>query len=347
VKTIYPPIAQAAFASAYLLGGWSWDGFRLLFGLAYFAGAGLMVWALSRHAPSGRPAAMAAVLLGWCPLAVKEVANSAHLDALLVAVWGAFFFLLARREEWRTPVVAGLVVGLGILTKLYPVLLLPLFWSFFQRGNGWRSSLAFVLTALATTVLGYLPFLAMDGMDVFSGFRTFSNEWLRNAGLYALLDGWMRALFGSESVSMFGWVGGTGPAGTVVAKLVAQVVVGGTVLVLCWRMLSSLRTPSPAQLAHACLVVLCVWFLLLPMAFPWYLLGLVPFAVVSERPAFTCWLAAFVSLGYYALFYCEYHEVSSGIVTAVKAVEYLVPATIGVLLIRQHQRTTGVQAEAG
>jgi hypothetical protein len=65
-----------------------------------------------------------------------------------------FFILLAlkfiRSEKYYA---SGIALGLGILTKLLPLLLLPFLWAKFRK-NGLR----LMFTALLVTIAGFLPF---------------------------------------------------------------------------------------------------------------------------------------------------------------------------------------------
>ena len=98
------------------------------------------------------------VAYAWHPLAVFEIANNGHVEALLVALMmlGVWLLVAARK-------VAGAVaVALAALVKPYAVLILPAFW----RPWDWRVPLAVVAAILAC----YLPYLGA-GWGVF-GFLT-------------------------------------------------------------------------------------------------------------------------------------------------------------------------------
>ena len=89
----------------------------------------------------------AVVAYAWHPLAIWEIANNGHAEALMVALLMLGVWLLVRAHR-----VAGAVaVALAALVKPYAVLVFPAFW----RPWDWRVPLAIV----ATISLCYLPYL--------------------------------------------------------------------------------------------------------------------------------------------------------------------------------------------
>ena len=101
------------------------------------------------------------VAWGWCPLVVKEFANSGHLDSIAVlltiatvlcAVRAAFAPVDVRRRTstaFRSGVVTGVLLGLAIGAKLYPLVLVPLLITLFWR----RCDRISVLATLASVTL--------------------------------------------------------------------------------------------------------------------------------------------------------------------------------------------------
>lgn len=68
------------------------------------------------------------LLYAWCPLLIWELAGSGHLDSVAMA-----FIVLALLARYRSqPVATGVFLALAILTKLYPLVLLPVL---FRRGE--------------------------------------------------------------------------------------------------------------------------------------------------------------------------------------------------------------------
>ena len=157
----------------------------------------------------------------------------------------------------RRPWVTGSLLGLAVASKISSVILIPfLFW----RG-GWRAGLA----ALASVVACYLPFMLLPGSDM-TALMQFARNWRFNPLLFAAIEQLVGAHF---------------------ARLVAAIL---SVTILLWVYWRDLRAPrrSIAAVDHA----LGVLLVLSPVVNPWYLLWLLPFAVL--RPSRTAWAATFV-----------------------------------------------------
>ena len=170
LATIYPPVSQAVFALATLT---TPAGSSLLARMtvmkAWFVGFDLatlgLVILLLRLV--GRPVGWS-VAYGWCPLVIKEVANSGHLDALAVFLTTLALFLSVKalyrsetsssrapeesRPSTAVATTAALVLALAVGAKLYPLVLAPLLCLSFARRLGWPRALipatAFGLTAV-------------------------------------------------------------------------------------------------------------------------------------------------------------------------------------------------------
>src|SRR5947209_5845561 len=90
----------------------------------------------------------------WHPLAIWEIANNGHVEALMVALMLLGVWLLVRARH----VMGAIAVALAMLVKPYALFILPAFW----RRWDWRVPLA----VIATIVLCYLPYLGA-GKNVF------------------------------------------------------------------------------------------------------------------------------------------------------------------------------------
>ena len=114
--TIYPPFAQiffwlVAFASPTLV----------MMKTSLVLCEGVTVWSLLRLLRAfGRPREQI-ILYAWAPILIWEIAGSGHLDSLAMALIG--LALVARYE--RRPMVTGFFLALAVLTKLYPLVLVP------------------------------------------------------------------------------------------------------------------------------------------------------------------------------------------------------------------------------
>lgn len=195
------------------------------------------------------------LLYAISPLVIKEAVITAHPDALTGFLALAAFTVSTQRLPWT----AGGLLGLAIASKVSVVLLLP----FLLMRGGWRAVIATALTLAAC----YLPFLMVSGSDM-ATLSQFAQNWRFNPLLYAALE----------------WF--TGPfAGRLLAGFSIMVIAIG----LYWHdACANSHRPKipPAD------YVLGALLLFSPVVNPWYLLWLLPFAVL--RPSHTAWTATFL-----------------------------------------------------
>ena len=118
LKTIYPPVTQAAFALAHRLAPWSLTAWRVLCLGGEIATLALLLALLGET----RRSPLWAALYWWNPLIIKEMINSAHMEAILMPLVLAALLLAVRRRPTGSILLLGLAAG----AKLWPVLLAPL-----------------------------------------------------------------------------------------------------------------------------------------------------------------------------------------------------------------------------
>ncbi len=144
IPTIYPPVSQWLFAAAaYVTPTGTAIMGRVFIAKAWFIGFDLatllVVVGLLRLCR--RPIGLC-LIYAWCPLLLKEVANSGHLDAAAfflttLAVYFALRFTMCQDSSpgsLRRKLVYGnsmaVTLSLAIGAKLYPIVLAPLLFAF-------------------------------------------------------------------------------------------------------------------------------------------------------------------------------------------------------------------------
>lgn len=172
VPTIYPPLAQMAFALLGLVGS------SILLSKVLWIGCDLATAAvlagIARDA--GRDHRPVLILYLWAPLLVVEVAWSAHLEPLgLLAMALAIRWAQASRG-----VASGVALALSTLTKFAPAAALPAL----VRRHGWQPLMAFGVTVLAL----YVPYASAGGA-LFTGLRTYGEHWWFMKGAFSILEG--------------------------------------------------------------------------------------------------------------------------------------------------------------
>ncbi len=224
--TLYPPGAVALFAFA-SLGGiagapWIWKGLVVC--------AALGALALAKRKLTSKSEA----LLFLSPLLTFEVALGTHLDVLV----GAVCLLAFVAVEDRRYFVGGLLVGLGVLLKFVPALMMI---PFLMRAS-WRGRRRLAFASVAAVVAGYglafmLDFVPLGSVPVFF------EKWRFGAPAFSLLEH-----FCEDD-----------------ALLISAAIGGVLIAMLMWW---SARFPNDARVyAWA----LALPFVAAPVVFPWYL----------------------------------------------------------------------------
>lgn len=249
LRSIYPATAQAAFLLAHWIAPWDLLGLRLVMLAAEFAGLAVAVLLLRRlgHGP-------AAALLWWCcPLPPLVLVMAAHVDALLLPlVGGAVLATLAGRGA-----LAGLLLGLAVGVKVWPLLLAPLLGRWLPAEARLAGAVALGLTAAAVL----LP-LAMTLAAPDAGLAAYAGGWVANNAPLV----WVVALLGPSSQA-------------VLRPLLAAAAVV-LALALAWP-----KPAAPTALPRAVMLLAAGVFYLSPAQFPWYAAWFLPFAaMLACRP---------------------------------------------------------------
>ncbi len=343
VPTIYPPAAQMVFALAAVLTPASmpvWGHVLVLKCLliAFDVGTLLILARLLRRL--GLPADWS-LSYGWCPLVLKEFANTGHLDAIAV-----FFTILAAywligptvgstlRHRFLEPLLGAIALGLAVLAKSYPVVLLPIVAAFLAarlRGRAILPALAF-----ATVIVGaYVPFLAgatgkgkVSTHSPWTGLGTFLTRWQKNDLLFMLAhenlhpqapgvpDRWFvvvpaEARRAIDRVAAATLARVVGASGAKPAFLLTQAVMGAALATigLIWAV-RVFRAPEPLVLLRGTALILAWGWLLSSTPHPWYLTWSLPFLVFAERRSW--FLLTGLALMYYLRFHLEYQAAPGG-----------------------------------
>ncbi len=180
LPSIYPPVSLAVFASAAAMTPASASletavvilkAFIVLFDL------GVMYWLIRLFKHLGI-APQLVISWAWCPLVVKEFANSGHLDAIAVFFMVGSVTLLVEClfprhcEDAKTHGTTGGrllsrrgiassagLLGLAVGAKLFPVVLMPVMAAVIFHRGGIRQAISWLLVVSATSVVCGWPML--------------------------------------------------------------------------------------------------------------------------------------------------------------------------------------------
>lgn len=296
VETVYPPAAEGLFsiaaATPYPLTVLK----ALIAGLDLLGCAGL--WALARSFDVGRARTLA---YAWNPLVVLEGAGMGHIDAAGVAATVIAVLALLRlrhsassRAGRGRSVQAALAAAAGVLTKLVPVVALPLWILASGPHRTYTLLLLGVLAAAIVPVVvstgGVPPGLVTYGISwEFNGplfeplYRSFA--WLGvDAKLKALLE-WVK-----HTVEIYEPLDRFYPF--LYPQFLAKLVLAAGILVLVAQSLRERRDPVRAsgRLLRRALLFSATFY-------PWYLTWALPWAALEWRLSWLA-LAASMQLAY-------------------------------------------------
>ncbi len=251
VKTIYPPIVQGAFAAAHVVAPFDLGAWKAVLILVDLLAVALLVGALRAY---GRSPLWAA-LYWWNPVVLVQGFGAGHMDVLLTPFLVGSLWL----AKLNRPVATGAVLAGAAAVKVWPILLAP------ALARRWLGDLTptrlilFAVVFLVATALLLAPQLRHI-IDPDAGLAVYSEQWRRNAFLFAILEDAVFAAFEEPG------------------RIARIAVAGGVGLLAIVTALRSSRdgggAPTAALAATAALIFLS------PTGYPWYfiwLAGLLPF----------------------------------------------------------------------
>lgn len=284
VRSVYPPVLQSVFALSYSLSPYSlfvWRIILLLFDMAML----VLLWTLLQHLSLPH---LFLTVYWWNPLLVKEIYNSGHIEVIVLAFVAGAVLLTIRKKH----VLASVLLALACGTKLWPVMLLPLFLRpvLHDKKQFFMSAGIFFILVFAMA----LP-VVFTGLDAHSGFTAYGKQWEMNDALFVLI---LRAF--DAILSVFGFAQESAEA------LSRLFVAGALALYALWLSLKPYK--DSLDFYRRCLYAVAALFLLSPAQFPWYYLWVLPFLVFQPRPSLLL-LTALLPLYYLRFYFKEQNNV--------------------------------------
>jgi alpha-1,6-mannosyltransferase len=229
MRSVYPAVAQALFFASYGIFGESTAGLKFLLVVVDFLTMLLLWKLLCERGGSVFPL----ILYAWSPLPILYFGLDGHIDALgiLFLVFSLVFFLKRRT------VLGAVALGLAALSRLVPLLFVPLL---LRTATGVRR--LFILIAPFVVVgVGYLLYFEPT-WGIVESLRTFGSRWEFNGGIFSVAY----FLTGSNETAH---------------------VISGIEIVLCIGLLTLLDRPLLEKVFWG----FTGFILLSPVVHPWYL----------------------------------------------------------------------------
>jgi alpha-1,6-mannosyltransferase len=269
-RTIYPPVAQMIYWMVTLF-----SPTVLAMKIAMFAFECVTAVALVRLLGRCGCPRVQILLYAWCPLLVWEIGGAGHVDAAVFA-FVTLALLFRQREQ---PVLTGLFLGLAVMTKFYPLVLLPALYT--RRDWKMPATLASVCAA------AYLPYLSV-GKLVFGFLFGYTKEEGIDSGARFFLFDLVRSIRGLDRLPLSAYM------------LFCGVVLGGISL-WAWQRASAGATcgrtgteGKPPEFLKAAMMLGFAMMLLFSPHYPWYIVWLIPlFTLVPSLPLLAYLMAFF------------------------------------------------------
>jgi hypothetical protein len=266
--TIYAPAAEILFAVA----GFFWSSVAgvkaIIVTFEVLAVICLLQMLVDADLPPQR-----VLIYAWNPLPVWAFAGNGHIDGAAIGLVALALLLRVRHRD----ALAGVALGLAVLTKFLPAVVAPVLW---RRGAGWRMAGAAVVTigllygVYSSVGLGVFGFLKGYGDE--EGYASGGGFWL-----LAGLSRWLPltpAIVLSYKIAAVGLLAGLG----------------------AW--FAFVRRPDGA--VSVCAAAGCMMAVLtfaISPHYPWYFAWLAVPAVLAPMPALV-WLSAAPVLMYLDVF---------------------------------------------
>ncbi|MEJ1223244.1 polyprenol phosphomannose-dependent alpha 1,6 mannosyltransferase MptB [Sediminicola sp. 1XM1-17] len=280
----YPPLNQVLFAIATLFGGSSiLGGIIAMRTIILLADLGILIFGIRLLKHLNR----STYLIFWYflnPLVIVELTGNLHFEGVMLFFFLASIYLIAK-NRW---VWGGVLYALSIMTKLVPLLFLPLFLKHF----GIKKSMLFYSLIGATIVIGTLPFFTLEFI---SHYADTIGLWFSNFEFNASIYNVIKAIGSQMDVPAYEMI-------KVYGKIIPFLVI---VLVLVFTFKRNNLTVS--SLVTAMLWILSCYYFLSTTVHPWYIIFLVLLAIFTEFRFPLVW-SLLVILSYWAYSNTQFQE---------------------------------------
>lgn len=259
IKTIYPPVAELFFAVSQWVSPWKIWGLRfgfLLFDLGCLA---LILVFLKRW---GYPLGLSLIYF-WNPLIIHQTFNTLHYDIVCAFFILLFFYCLQSDKIWG----AGLACLVAVLTKITPIILVPIFSVYLYKKGRVKTMLLYWFIFIGALGLIFAP--GMWGYGIFSGLTTFSTQWQMNSSVFIVLRSVFQFCLPSLSL--------------IVQGLIVKGILGLVFCILAFKWMIPMR--SLEDVIDVFLKLFVMLFLFSPCGNPWYLVWFMPLLCFIKFPS--------------------------------------------------------------
>jgi len=182
------------------------------------------------------------------PLVILELIGNLHLEGVMVFFMVLSFYHLYKKSE----IYSGIFLGLSILTKLIPLIILPVF--LFRLGL--KKSIRFIVTIIAVISIGFAPFINFKSLINYS---ESINLWFSNFEFNASIYYALKEIFKGFNIRLIDYM--------------AYIIPISIFIVLTY--LISTKKNRTQDILTQSLIVLTTYLFISTTIHPWYIIPLI------------------------------------------------------------------------
>ncbi|TWU06144.1 hypothetical protein Pla52n_18640 [Stieleria varia] len=199
LPTVYPIVSQVVFALSDITTPEQASIYtRLIVMKTWLTAFDLAtLWLVIKLLRVARQPVSLSIIYGWCPLLVKEIANSGHLDAIAVFFMTLTVYLIAKQISCvergsvvptRVCLATVVAFALSVGAKLYPIVIAPMLAVHAFHKIGLRRSIIWggVGCLFIVMLLSPMTYRGTAGSDPGEGVKTFLQRWEMNDFLFLI-----------------------------------------------------------------------------------------------------------------------------------------------------------------
>jgi alpha-1,6-mannosyltransferase len=274
--TCYPPLMQLVFWMSAQLGGYSMVANMIILKLIIAITDSIAVILLAKLLKQLQLPVMLVILYAFNPAVIIEGTGNAHFEVMQVCFMIAAVYCSTQNQL----VSAAGFWGLAVITKLLPLVLLPI-WI---KKLGWKKGILFSLISTGVAIIAFTPFISIDSLNAFrQSLGLYFQNFEFNASFYYLAReiGWW--------VKGYNYISFIGP------------LLMGVFLCIYAAIFFTSRKGDWHSFSIKAIWVLTLYYALATTVHPWYIINLLPFAILAGKRFPLAWCGvAFLSYHAYA-----------------------------------------------
>jgi alpha-1,6-mannosyltransferase len=273
--TCYPPLLQSIFAiAAFIFPNNTYGDIIILRSFNLVADTGtifLLISLCKRWKLDNRRV----LIYALNPIVIAELTGNIHYEGMLIFFLVGTIYCWERRLFW----VSILLFTGSVITKLVPLMLLPL--AFFYL-RGWKGTI-FTLSVILLTAVSFLPFIDTSVIHKFwSSINSYFQESEFNASIYYLVRDSVQHFTKENDIEVIGPV----------LTIFSGIIIWGYAF---WKR----RKMNVTSLLKYCSWTMLIYYAFTTTVFPWYITPIIAFGVFTGYRFPLIWSGT-ILLSYYA-----------------------------------------------